>query len=44
MIEKIIKKKKTECPCKNIKCERHGNCIECIKHHKEIGSKTACGK
>lgn len=21
------------CPCKRKKCERHGNCIECRKHH-----------
>ncbi|WP_255883845.1 MULTISPECIES: hypothetical protein [unclassified Ruminococcus] len=21
------------CPCKRIKCERHGNCEECKKQH-----------
>ena len=21
------------CPCKKKKCERHGNCVECRKHH-----------
>lgn len=23
------------CPCKKKKCERHGNCDECRKHHSE---------
>ena len=23
------------CPCKKKKCERHGNCDECRKHHAE---------
>ncbi|HEX3038084.1 MAG TPA: hypothetical protein VHO94_03720 [Oscillospiraceae bacterium] len=23
----------TECNCPKTKCERHGNCEECIKHH-----------
>ena len=23
------------CPCKKKKCERHGNCDECRKHHVE---------
>ncbi|MGL5328716.1 MAG: hypothetical protein ACRDD7_05560 [Peptostreptococcaceae bacterium] len=22
------------CSCKNTKCTRHGNCKECIEHHK----------
>jgi len=34
------------CPCKRKKCERHGNCDECRKHH--AGSKrqlpVACEK
>jgi hypothetical protein len=21
------------CPCKRIKCERHGNCAACKEHH-----------
>lgn len=23
------------CPCKKKKCERHGKCVECKKHHAE---------
>lgn len=29
-----------DCPCKRIKCERHGNCDACRKHHAD--STTAC--
>lgn len=25
---------KKDCPCKWVKCKRHGNCEECIAHHK----------
>lgn len=28
------------CPCKNTNCHRHGNCIECRKHHKD--GQTSC--
>ena len=27
----------TMCSCKNLKCKIHGNCKECIDHHKEHG-------
>lgn len=27
------------CPCKRTKCVRHGNCEECIAHHKEKETK-----
>ncbi|MBS5933380.1 MAG: hypothetical protein KIC94_10965 [Clostridiales bacterium] len=29
----------SNCPCKRIKCERHGKCVECIAHHKERETK-----
>ena len=25
------------CSCKNTKCKMHGNCKECIEHHKGHG-------
>ena len=31
------KKINTMCSCKNLKCKIHGNCKECIDHHKEHG-------
>lgn len=36
--------KEKNCPCKRIKCERHGNCDACNKHHKLENKKilTAC--
>lgn len=24
-----------KCPCKWVKCKRHGKCDECIAHHKK---------
>lgn len=24
-----------DCPCKRLKCERHGDCTACRKHHSE---------
>ena len=34
-----------KCPCKKVKCDRHGNCKECREHH-IINSKylTACDR
>ena len=29
--------KNTMCSCKNLKCKIHGNCKECIEHHKDHG-------
>lgn len=29
----------SNCTCKRTKCERHGNCEECIAHHKEKETK-----
>ncbi len=25
--------KEKHCPCKRIKCERHGDCNACVNHH-----------
>ncbi len=35
---------KTDCPCKRLKCERHGNCKACKEHHHLPQSKylTTC--
>lgn len=34
---------KKECPCKRVKCERHGDCAACRAHHAEIKrSPNAC--
>ena len=32
------------CPCKKKKCERHGNCDECRKHHAESKRQRPCEK
>lgn len=35
------------CPCKRMKCERHGNCAACKEHHHNKNSKislTRCEK
>lgn len=32
---KVLANGKEYCDCSNEKCERHGNCIECIKYHGE---------
>ena len=32
------------CPCKNLKCPRHGKCGECIDYHRQRGELTACEK
>ncbi len=29
----------TKCPCKKLKCERHGNCDACREYHKTDGNK-----
>ena len=29
-----------ECPCKRVKCERHGKCDECKAHHSAESRKT----
>lgn len=28
-----------DCTCPNDKCPRHGNCIECVKFHREKKNK-----
>ena len=35
---------KIDCPCKRVKCERHGDCAACMAHHHAPGKKllTAC--
>ncbi|MBQ3879962.1 MAG: hypothetical protein II727_06625 [Oscillospiraceae bacterium] len=30
------------CPCKNVGCPRHGNCVECKANHHASGGLTAC--
>ncbi|SCY92513.1 hypothetical protein [Alkaliphilus peptidifermentans] len=30
------------CPCPKTKCERHGKCCECIKHHRDIKTLVYC--
>ena len=39
-----LEKRKTDCPCHKKKCERHGNCEACRKHHRESKRKrpVAC--
>jgi hypothetical protein len=34
----------SNCPCKRVKCERHGNCAVCMEHHHSSKRKllTAC--
>lgn len=32
------------CPCKKKKCERHGNCDECRKHHAQSKRERPCEK
>lgn len=32
------------CPCKKKKCERHGNCDECRKHHAKSKRQRPCEK
>lgn len=32
------------CPCKRIKCERHGNCNACREHHNDKKSLTFCDR
>lgn len=36
--------KEVNCPCRRIKCERHGNCAACKEHHRKErnGQPTAC--
>lgn len=31
-----------ECPCKNVECENHGKCCQCVKSHREKGYLPAC--
>lgn len=35
-----------KCPCKKVKCEYHGDCTGCRKHHetKETKWKPACDR
>jgi hypothetical protein len=39
-----MKVENNDCPCKRIKCERHGNCDACKEHHQAAPRKipTAC--
>lgn len=39
-----MKSYSTVCPCKRTKCERHGNCSECMLHHRNSNKQplTAC--
>jgi len=37
-----LKENNEKCPCKEIDCERHGTCCECIRFHKSRGSPPAC--
>lgn len=30
------------CPCKRIKCPRHGDCAACKEYHKNSRYRTAC--
>lgn len=30
------------CPCKRVKCERHGKCAECMEHHRTKKHPPAC--
>lgn len=32
------------CPCKRLKCERHGDCDACNEYHRTVNTKykTAC--
>lgn len=36
--------KNEACPCKRIKCERHGNCKACREHHKNKKMPNACDR
>lgn len=31
-----------DCECKNEKCERRTNCVECVKHHSEKTYLPSC--
>lgn len=33
-----------QCPCKRARCERHGNCEACLKHHEGKTYPAACWK
>ena len=36
-------KPKSDCPCKRLRCERHGRCAECRSYHAERKKSTpAC--
>lgn len=35
-------KKAKDCPCKKVKCERHGKCDECRAHHEQSGRPRPC--
>lgn len=28
-----MERKEKDCPCKRVKCERHGDCVACKEHH-----------
>lgn len=42
----IIEKNNPNCPCKKVKCERHGNCVQCREHHNspKIKYLTTCDR
>jgi hypothetical protein len=31
-----MEEEKIECPCKRVKCVRHGHCEECREHHMTV--------
>lgn len=33
-----------QCPCKRTRCERHGDCAACLKHHERTTRAAACQK
>lgn len=33
-----------DCTCHRKNCPRHGNCCECIEHHRKLGSLVSCMK
>jgi hypothetical protein len=35
-------KKKNVCPCPNLDCMNHGNCMNCTSRHLRIGSLNYC--
>lgn len=31
-----------DCPCKEVDCENHGVCCECVSYHRKNEGKPAC--